>query len=66
MLVAPRQDTTAHYAAQATSHTEKRKKKRKNAKGTAIVEKGKWSTQNKIGEKKILPEGVEIFLSATL
>ena len=29
------------------------------------MEKGKWSRQNKVGEKKILPEGVEIFLSAT-
>ena len=56
---------TAHCGAKATHTHLKKEKKRKNAKGTAIVEKGKWSTQNKIGEKKILPEGVEIFLSAT-
>ena len=52
MLVAPRHDTTAHCAAQATSHTEKRKKKEKmqkerlNEKGNVEQTKQDWREKN--------------------
>jgi hypothetical protein len=68
LLVAPRHELRRHTTPRKQHHTLKKEKKekKKKCKRNGCYKKGKWSAQNKIGEKKILPEGVEIFLSATL